>query len=144
MRKNQITVRLIDRLLETLAQVHAAGVFWGDCRPDNLGIAEGEPLLIDWNLAIESGDLTHPHNGTRCFVSQNLLRSTEQQTRRTCNDDKESLLGLSNPEFCKEINEIKDATACADHWERTFTHFSKPIDEAFEIMKCITPAYYSR
>jgi tRNA A-37 threonylcarbamoyl transferase component Bud32 len=139
LRSEQITAGVVDKLLATLDQVHLAGVFWGDCRPDNLGIVGNEPLLIDWNLAIERDEHTHPHNGTRCFVSQNLLRSAEERITRTCDDDKESLLksliGLKDPNFCKEINEINDATARANYWERYYPILLQPIDQAFEIFK---------
>jgi hypothetical protein len=96
----------------------------------------GEPLLIDWNLAIESDDSTHPHNGTRCFVSQHLLRSTDELITRSRNDDEESLLksliGLRDPTFCQEINGISDATDRANQWERSYPIILRPIGSAFD------------
>ena len=140
----QITPSLVGKLRKTLDQVHAAGVFWGDCRPDNLGVVEDEPLLIDWNLAVERGEHTHPHNGTRCFVSQRLLRSTEQSIERICDDDKESLLksllGIMHPGVCNEISAIHEAAERATRWEQLFSGlFGKPIDEAIDVLLLFLP-----
>lgn len=136
----------VEKLLTALNQVHSAGVIWGDCRPDNLGIINGEPLLIDWNLAIEMNQPTHPHNGTRCFLSQRLLRtpSTELVTRIP-DDDKESLLKslieLQHPGTRKIINAIDDPTERAATWEARFPIVNQNMDEAFRLFTASLQAF---
>lgn len=140
-----ITQSFVDKLLSALSQVHAAGIIWGDCRPDNLGIINGEPLLIDWNLAVEQSMPTHPHNGTRCFLSQRLLRSSSNdRVVRVPDDDKESLLKslieITIPGIRNTINGINDPIERAIAWESQYPIVNRKVDEAFITWKLFVPA----
>lgn len=145
MKREDITQPFVDKLLSALNDVHAAGIIWGDCRPDNLGIIDGEPLLIDWNLAVEQNIPIHPHNGTRCFLSQRLLRtSSDEPVFRFPDDDKESLLKslleIRDPGIRNIINKIDDPKERANVWESRYPILNQNVNEAFRNFKLGLPA----
>ncbi len=62
--------------VRTLAKVHACGIHWSDCRPANLAMYNGFPLLLDWNCAVPLySPSVMPLVGSRCFAAQRLLRA---------------------------------------------------------------------
>ena len=140
MQFEHLTEPFVNKLLKALDEVHTAGVIWGDCRPDNIGIVGGEPLLIDWNLAILTNERTHPHNGTRCFVSQRLLRmSPNQRVERVPDDDKESLLKalitIRDPHIRAVFSNVHEPAECAETWQNRYPFVTLSMDEAFTRFK---------
>jgi serine/threonine protein kinase len=133
------------QLWKSLDAVHEAGYLWCDCRPDNIGIYEGRPLLIDWNLAAAIGEVTNPHDGTRCYASQRLLRFPllSPPILRTREDDLESLLKclieISYGKIHSLVHEQEEPCGRAAVWERHYSSFwSKDIRTALrEFIECL-------
>jgi serine/threonine protein kinase len=69
-------IDLTQRLVQTLHEVHERGLVHGDVSPDNVVLHNGEPVLIDWGLALPLGTPIR-FVGKRRFASARLLRSNE-------------------------------------------------------------------
>lgn len=127
--------------MSSLNQVHDKGILWCDCRPENIGICNGRPLLIDWNLASRIGDLTNPHEGTRCFASQRLLYATEARVTRVREDDIESLMKslieIFSGRIHRKVHDLENPQDRADMWARNYDYWSKDADIREELANFI-------
>jgi serine/threonine protein kinase/Tfp pilus assembly protein PilF len=79
----RVTIWVASRLAEGLQHAHHRGVLHRDVKPSNILIsAEGQPLLLDFNLAHDSNaDLAHATiGGTIAYMAPEHLRAILQQT----------------------------------------------------------------
>jgi serine/threonine protein kinase len=79
---------LAERLASALAYVHDQGIYHRDLKPSNILVCpNGEPVLIDFNLAYDQTLDQHRMGGTMPYMAPEVLEQLKAQDRRGARKD---------------------------------------------------------